>query len=148
MPEFFPSAIVQKAAFGPAAYLINHEEKEKEGVEMERREAEVWGLAAALAVNAPEDQQTNLVAALRDKVNTTQNDRNQEQELMTDSAHRSIRSKSIYRACKGRDQVAQRQHVLERSWPRCVDDRVMGHKKAEEEREKKKHFTKHIFIHI
>lgn len=35
---------------------------------MDRRESEVWGLAAALAVNAPEDQQTNLVAALREKV--------------------------------------------------------------------------------
>jgi DNA topoisomerase 2-associated protein PAT1 len=39
---------------------INHE--------MERREAEVWGLAAAMAVNAPEEEQTNLVGALRDTV--------------------------------------------------------------------------------
>lgn len=54
--------------FGPGAYLVGNDEKDREGVEMERREAEVWGLVAALAVNAPEDQQTNLVAALREKV--------------------------------------------------------------------------------
>lgn len=68
LPELFPSSIVQKAVFGASAYLTNTDDKEKEGVEMDRRESEVWGLAAALAVNAPEDQQTNLVAALREKV--------------------------------------------------------------------------------
>ena len=68
LPELFPAAIVQKAAFGPSAYLVGNDESDKTGTEMERREAEVWGLAAALAVNAPEDQQTNLVAALREKV--------------------------------------------------------------------------------
>lgn len=48
LPELFPSSVAQKAAFGPAAYLMAGEvEKDKEGVEMERREGEVWGLAAA-----------------------------------------------------------------------------------------------------
>ena len=47
LPELFPSSVVQKAAFGPGAYLIGAEDREREGVEMERREAEVWGLAAA-----------------------------------------------------------------------------------------------------
>lgn len=74
LPELFPSTQAQKVAFGPGAYLIGadaagaNQFNEKEGLEIERREAEVWGLAAALAVNAPEDQQTNLVAALRENI--------------------------------------------------------------------------------
>ena len=74
LPELFPSSQAQKAAFGPGAYFLGTDPasgkqfNEKEGMEIERREAEVWGLAAALAVNAPEDQQTNLVAALREKI--------------------------------------------------------------------------------
>lgn len=36
--------------------------------EMERRDAEVWGFTAALAVNAPEEEQANLVGALREKI--------------------------------------------------------------------------------
>lgn len=79
--------MAQRAAFGPGAYLLAGN-VEREGIEMERREAEAWGLAAAyvlsidrsntcllmliafcrLAVNAQEDQQTSLVAALRDKI--------------------------------------------------------------------------------
>lgn len=44
---------------------------------MERREAEVWGLAAALAVNSAEEEQTALVAALREKIlHTVQSARN------------------------------------------------------------------------
>lgn len=72
LPELFPSSLAQKAAFGPGAYLLGNDPASQfsdgEGVELERREAEAWGFAAALAVNAPEDQQTNLVAALRDKI--------------------------------------------------------------------------------
>lgn len=73
LPELFPSSQAQKVAFGPGAYFLGGEGaagqlSEKEGMELERREAEVWGLAAALAVNAPEDQQTNLVGALREKI--------------------------------------------------------------------------------
>lgn len=72
LPEMFPSSLAQKAAFGPGAYLLGNDPASQfsdgEGVELERREAEAWGFAAALAVNAPEDQQTNLVAALRDKI--------------------------------------------------------------------------------
>lgn len=71
LPDLFPASLAQKAAFGPAAYLLNSGEQraaDRDHGEMERREAEVWGLAAALAVNAPEDEQTNLVAALRDKI--------------------------------------------------------------------------------
>ncbi|EIW69918.1 hypothetical protein TREMEDRAFT_71451 [Tremella mesenterica DSM 1558] len=78
LPELFPASVAQKAAFGPGAYLLGGEGVgEKESLEMERREAEVWGLAAALAVNAPEEEQTNLVAALRDKIlHTVQGARN------------------------------------------------------------------------
>lgn len=44
---------------------------------MERREAEVWALAAALAVNSAEEEQTALVAALREKIlHTVQGARN------------------------------------------------------------------------
>lgn len=71
LPDLFPATLAQKAAFGPGAYLLSAEgqaRQDRDNGEMERREAEVWGLAAALAVNAPEDQQTNLVAALRDKI--------------------------------------------------------------------------------
>lgn len=71
LPDLFPATLAQKAAFGPSAYLLSSEgqaRQDRDHGEMERREAEVWGLAAALAVNAPEDQQTNLVAALRDKI--------------------------------------------------------------------------------
>ena len=91
LPELFPSTQAQKAAFGPGAYLLgpdgSAQVSEKEGMEIERREAEVWGFAAAcvlfffsgskvkealsirsLAVNAPEEEQTNLVGALREKV--------------------------------------------------------------------------------
>lgn len=63
----FPSTVAQKAAFGPGAYLLDPA-SQLEGVELERREAEAWGFAAALAVNAPEDRQTELVGALRDKI--------------------------------------------------------------------------------
>lgn len=44
--DTFPSAVAQRAAFGPGAYLMSTN-VEREGVEMERREAEAWGLAAA-----------------------------------------------------------------------------------------------------
>lgn len=47
LPELFPSTAAQKAAFGPGAYLLQSEAAEKEGLEMERREAEVWGFVAA-----------------------------------------------------------------------------------------------------
>lgn len=47
LPELFPSTLAQRAAFGPGAYLLGGDTAEKEGLEMERREAEVWGLAAA-----------------------------------------------------------------------------------------------------
>ena len=67
LPELFPSSMAQRSAFGPGAYLLSNDPG-KVNHEMERREAEVWGLAAALAVNAPEEEQTNLVAALRDTV--------------------------------------------------------------------------------
>ncbi|KAL7423878.1 DNA topoisomerase 2-associated protein pat1 [Cryptotrichosporon argae] len=71
LPDLFPSSQTAKAAFGATAYLVRAEPgggDEREGMEHERREAEVWGLAAALAVNAPEDEQTNLVGALREKI--------------------------------------------------------------------------------
>ncbi|WWD20662.1 hypothetical protein CI109_105138 [Kwoniella shandongensis] len=69
LPELFPSSVAQKAAFGPGAYLLGGDSiGEREAVEMERREAEVWGFAAALAVNAAEEEQTSLVAALREKI--------------------------------------------------------------------------------
>ncbi|KAK4685814.1 hypothetical protein P7C73_g4322, partial [Tremellales sp. Uapishka_1] len=64
--ELFPSTQAQKAAFGPTAYLLNQDKSDSS--EIERREAEVWGFAAVLAVNAPEEEQTNLVAALREKI--------------------------------------------------------------------------------
>ncbi len=47
LPELFPSTVAQKGAFGPGAYLLRGDAAEKEGSEMERREAEVWGFAAA-----------------------------------------------------------------------------------------------------
>lgn len=47
LPELFPSTLAQKAAFGPGAYLLGSDGGEKEGMEMERREAEVWGFVAA-----------------------------------------------------------------------------------------------------
>ncbi|WVQ95596.1 hypothetical protein IAU59_002693 [Kwoniella sp. CBS 9459] len=69
LPDLFPSSVAQKAAFGPGAYLLQGDAShEREGVEMERREAEVWGFAAALAVNAAEEDQTALVGALREKI--------------------------------------------------------------------------------
>lgn len=67
LAELFPSSQAQKAAFGPGAYLLDNQQ-DQQGIDNERREAEVWGFVAALAVNAPEDQQTNLVAALREKI--------------------------------------------------------------------------------
>lgn len=78
LPDLFPSSIAAKHAFGPSAYLMSGENlPEKEGIEMERREAEVWGLAAALAVNSAEEEQTALVAALREKIlHTVQSARN------------------------------------------------------------------------
>ncbi|WWC92252.1 uncharacterized protein L201_007206 [Kwoniella dendrophila CBS 6074] len=69
LPELFPSSVAQKAAFGPGAYLLGGDSiSEKDGLEMERREAEVWGFVAVLAVNAAEEDQTNLVGALREKI--------------------------------------------------------------------------------
>lgn len=62
--------MAQKSAFGPGAYLLNNDPG-KVNHEMERREAEVWGFAAAMAVNSPEEEQTNLVGALRETVSTT-----------------------------------------------------------------------------
>lgn len=53
LPELFPSSQAQKVAFGPGAYFLGgdtasaNQFNEKEGMELERREAEVWGLAAA-----------------------------------------------------------------------------------------------------
>lgn len=69
LAELFPSAIVQKAAFGPGAYLASGAQlNEGASIEMERREAEVWNLMAAMAVNAPDHEQMNLVSALREKI--------------------------------------------------------------------------------
>ncbi|WVQ70712.1 hypothetical protein IAR50_000234 [Cryptococcus sp. DSM 104548] len=70
LPDLFPSSIAVKHAFGPSAYLLSTMEHlpDHEGLEMERREAEAWGFAAALAVNANEEEQTALVAALREKI--------------------------------------------------------------------------------
>ncbi|WVR08571.1 hypothetical protein IAU60_005626 [Kwoniella sp. DSM 27419] len=68
LPDLFPASVAQRAAFGPGAYLLQADAGEREGVEMERREAEVWGFAAALAVNAAEEDQTALVGALREKI--------------------------------------------------------------------------------
>ncbi|WRT70660.1 uncharacterized protein IL334_007658 [Kwoniella shivajii] len=78
LPEFFPSSVAQKAAFGPGAYLLGGDAiSERDGLEMERREAEVWGFAAALAVNAAEEDQTALVGALRETIlHTVQSARN------------------------------------------------------------------------
>lgn len=46
LTELFPSSAAQKAAFGPGAYLTGGGTNlEREGMEMERREAEVWGFA-------------------------------------------------------------------------------------------------------
>jgi hypothetical protein len=82
LPGLFPSSVAHKAAFGPGAYLLGNP-VDRLNHDMERREAEVWGLAAAyvlfgirtkallifrLAVNAPEEEQTNLVGALRETV--------------------------------------------------------------------------------
>ncbi|ODN99512.1 DNA topoisomerase 2-associated protein PAT1 [Cryptococcus wingfieldii CBS 7118] len=70
LPDLFPSSIAAKQAFGPSAYLLSTMEHlpDHEGLEMERREAEAWGFAAALAVNSNEEEQTALVAALREKI--------------------------------------------------------------------------------
>lgn len=46
LADLFPMSAAQKAAFGPSAYLVAGD-AEREGYEMERQEAEVWGLAAA-----------------------------------------------------------------------------------------------------
>lgn len=46
LPGLFPSSAAQKAAFGPGAYLVGNG-AERLNYDMERREAEVWGLAAA-----------------------------------------------------------------------------------------------------
>jgi DNA topoisomerase 2-associated protein PAT1 len=108
LPELFPAAIVQKTAFGPSAYLIGNDENDKTGTEMERREAEVWGLAAALAVNAPEDQQTNLVAALREKVRYTDHGARGWSMLMLDPSHSSICSSAGHLASEGGAQAEER----------------------------------------
>ncbi|WWC65060.1 uncharacterized protein I303_107674 [Kwoniella dejecticola CBS 10117] len=70
LPDLFPSSLAQKAAFGPGAYLLGGDNPlaEREGLEMEKREAEVWGFVAVLAVNAQEEDQTALVGALREKI--------------------------------------------------------------------------------
>lgn len=53
LPNIFPSSQAQRAAFGPSAYLLGGDGTapgavgDREGFEIERREAEVWGLAAA-----------------------------------------------------------------------------------------------------
>jgi DNA topoisomerase 2-associated protein PAT1 len=46
LPGLFPSSVAQKAAFGPGAYLLGNP-VDRLNHDMERREAEVWGLAAA-----------------------------------------------------------------------------------------------------
>jgi DNA topoisomerase 2-associated protein PAT1 len=65
LSDLFPSSLVQRNAFGPGAYLMTTNDTSEE---MERRDAEVWGFTAALAVNAPEEEQANLVGALREKI--------------------------------------------------------------------------------
>ena len=90
---------------------------------MERREAEVWGLVAALAVNAPEDQQTNLVAALREKVRFSLQSPLYK-SLSIDLTHCPSRSSTWCIHPQGRIEIEKRQHVLERSRSRCLDDRI------------------------
>jgi DNA topoisomerase 2-associated protein PAT1 len=67
LPDLFPSTIAQRHAFGPGTYLMQGH-SEAQALEMERRDAEVWGFTAALAVNAPEEEQASLVGALREKI--------------------------------------------------------------------------------
>lgn len=41
---------------------------EKEGMQMDLKDGEVWGLIASFGLQAPPDEQTLLVSSLRDKV--------------------------------------------------------------------------------
>ena len=41
---------------------------EKEGMQMDLKDGEVWGLIASFGLQAPPDEQTALVSSLRDKV--------------------------------------------------------------------------------
>jgi len=78
LPSVFPSTQAQAAAFGPGIYLLGGNgqnaaseigsKDEKEGMQMDLKDGEVWGLIASFGLQAPPDEQTLLVSSLRDKV--------------------------------------------------------------------------------
>jgi DNA topoisomerase 2-associated protein PAT1 len=78
LPSVFPSTQAQANAFGPGIYLLGGagqnaaseigSRDEKEGMQMDLKDGEVWGLIASFGLQAPPDEQTALVSSLRDKV--------------------------------------------------------------------------------
>jgi DNA topoisomerase 2-associated protein PAT1 len=78
LPSVFPSTQAQANAFGPGIYMLGGiagnpaseigAKDEKEGMKMDLKDGEVWGLIASFGLQAPPDEQTLLVSCLRDKV--------------------------------------------------------------------------------
>jgi hypothetical protein len=78
LPSVFPSTQAQANAFGPGIYMLGGagqnaaseigSRDEKEGMQMDLKDGEVWGLIASFGLQAPPDEQTALVSSLRDKV--------------------------------------------------------------------------------
>lgn len=71
----FPSTQAQANAFGPAIQMLGQQaageigaRDEKEGMQMDLKDGEVWGLIASFGLQAPPDEQTALVSGLRDKI--------------------------------------------------------------------------------
>lgn len=89
-----------------------------------------------LAVNAPEEEQTNLVAALRDKIlHTVQAARNP--ATMPQRAEAKLRNVNMFLnglvSCSLRELDIE---LMSMSGPRCVDDRFLMRRRSMEKNEK------------
>ena len=76
LPSIFPSTQAQANAFGPGIFLLGSgsadgevgSKDEQEGLSMDLKDGEVWGLVASFGLQAQPDDQTHLVSILRDKI--------------------------------------------------------------------------------
>lgn len=106
LPSIFPSTRAQRDAFGPALNTLTQGGEpgsldDKEGLTMDLRDGEAWGLIASFGLQAPPDEQTALVGGLRDKVSCDVRSAidDKANRLFIDSAHRTFRKEGMGVAC-------------------------------------------------
>lgn len=130
LPSVFPSTQAQANAFGPGIYLLGGagqnaaseigSRDEKEGMQMDLKDGEVWGLIASFGLQAPPDEQTALVSSLREKVCFAERKAQGSKQILTapfvinlDFTHRALSQKGLGLGSSRRIALEKCQLVLE-----------------------------------